>query len=332
MHSPLSFRAVASGLLVMVCVCIAGGCKRKKPSEVEPPTAIVSTVSATSDKASERDEKQELPEIKAPPKPAEVKHVKAIPDPPKELLPADKATEDQIAEIFAEFKVPNIHATDGQGAYDQSLFTKALAKKYAADVPVPYILGKSEKYPLRIATLGTFDIVRNTWNAAEKKSKAPILLTRIGGTSGSAQARKSVKDAQSVAANAVARLELKIDELEKHSAAKGLEPKRWQAHFMYAQALCRSRLAYLNEYDLLLGYVLKDELPAPEAGVVGAGWRLVPVETMKSKKDIKAEAERARELFAALIAEHPNTPWAAQAARDKAVPLGLKWEVIPAPK
>ena len=100
-------------------------------------------------------------------------------------------------------------------------------------------------------------------------------------------------------------------------------------HFpVYAQAQVKARLAFMHEYNQLLGDVRTDRLPARDAEQrAKPACRLVSVGKMKSKqgraRTIAAKA--ARDLFDAVAKDHAGTPWAVAARRAKAEALGLEW-------
>jgi len=56
------------------------------------------------------------------------------------------------------------------------------------------------------------------------------------------------------------------------------------------------------------------------------GWRLAASEKMASSKEIRDKASEAKELLEGLIADHPNTPWAVFAKRERSTTLGLTWQ------
>ena len=66
--------------------------------------------------------------------------------------------------------------------------------------------------------------------------------------------------------------------------------KHWQANYDYARAMLKARLAFMNEYNKLLGDVLTETLPTLEAKQ--DSYRLASSEKMKSKKEIVKLAEK----------------------------------------
>src|SRR5262249_25023019 len=134
-----------------------------------------------------------------------------------------------------------------------------------------------------------------------------------------------IKDEQEFWAVGIAKMELAMIQLQEVAAMRANAPKRWQAHYDYAMAEGKARLAFMNEDKLLLGNIITPTLPSMDAEHGHNGFKRVPAEKMKSKKDVQQLAEEAKELFGKLMTEHKGTPWAMQAKAEKPVPLGLAW-------
>src|SRR5581483_10516887 len=134
--------------------------------------------------------------------------------------------------------------------------------------------------------------------------------------------KKKIKAEQEFFAIGIAKLELQNIALDEIAGMMAAQPKRWQAHYEYARAVLKSRLAYMNEYNKLLGDVLTETLPELDKNLGQNAYKLTSSEKMKSKGEVKKLAEDAQEAYARLITEHKGTPWAIQAKRDKAFSLG----------
>ena len=104
------------------------------------------------------------------------------------------------------------------------------------------------------------------------------------------------------------------------------EPKRWQAHYDFAVASVKARLAYMNEYNKLLGNIVTETLPALDPKLSQDGYLLVASDALKSGKDVKKMAEEAQALFAEIVVKYKGTPWAIQAKQEKSVQIGLAWK------
>ena len=259
----------------------------------------------------------------------------AVPLAPVAAFPPALAPPADMTALARECALPPTRPGDEVFRVDRVPFLAAALKPYAEDVPVD---ADPRRYPLRAKVLAAFDVTWQVWattpdlpvpkirNLVVGKKKPPdVFLTRVAGPI-TAAFKEDVRAYQVFPAVALVKLEAAVVELEAVAALRAKEPKRWQAHYDYALAQCHARTVFLNEYDLALGYVLRDELPDLDAKKGQDGWRLVPAEKMLSKKDVKAMAEAARERFEKVAADHPGTPWAALAAREMAAPPGLKWE------
>jgi hypothetical protein len=256
------------------------------------------------------------------------------------LLPADEpAPQKEVAAIARELALPPI-PPGADFAVDKQTFPAAALKPYAADVPLEDVQkAPPGKYKLRTTVLKTFATVREAWAPPAappppppKGKKGPRPTPPVTGflttlrSPVSETVKTQVREYQVLPAVGIVKLEEVLRELEAVAGLRASEPKRWQAHYDYAVAETHTRLAFLHEYDLSLGQVLKEELPEPDKAKGNDGWRLVPATKMHSKKDVQKLAEQSRELFGKLAADHKDTPWAALAKRELDRPPGLKWE------
>ena len=197
-------------------------------------------------------------------------------------------------------------------------------KDYRADVPLEAVLKDREKYPLRAATLAAFEAVREVW-AGKPGSEGIGNLKAIPAPVTETLKKEILRDLEAYAVGIV-NLEQVDDELQNAAQHRASETKRWQAHYDYARAVVKARLAYLNEYNKLMGDVRTETLPALDKSIGQDSYRLASSEKMKSKKEIQKLAEESQEAFAKIIAEHRGTPWALQAKRDRVFSLGLVWQ------
>jgi hypothetical protein len=141
-------------------------------------------------------------------------------------------------------------------------------------------------------------------------------------------AEKQQKDQVLARERAVARLIGQLTEaleaLEKAGAGRDSESRRWQTNYDYVLAQLQTQLAYLYEYQSMMGQFRKG-LPALDKKLHD-GWRLVPQEKLQGDAAGKKLAGAARKLLEQIVKDHPNTPWAELAKRDQQVPLGLDWQ------
>jgi hypothetical protein len=246
--------------------------------------------------------------------------------------PAGAAWPSQDAvQVLTECGLPPIHP--GQKPIDLTAtpLPAAALKGYESDVPLDEIRKPQnrDKYAFRVTVLEAFDAIRQRWPPGKGQTfrwevRAPVTDAL----------KKAVAKEQDFPAVALTRLDLTLASLQAVEPMRARQPRRWQAHYDYALAQVQCRLAFLNEYDLALGNVRTDVLPDLDAAKGQTGFRLVPAEKMRSRKDVAQLAEEARDRFAKVATDHPNTPWAALAKSAAETPLGLRWEPakLPDPK
>jgi hypothetical protein len=230
----------------------------------------------------------------------------------------------EIAEIAKEFHVPPITPELADAGLSELAFRDEIMKDYKPDVPLSVILADKEKYKFRATTLAAFAKINKIWETGVGSSqirrdfKAPV----------NDVLKKEIKKEQEDWAIGIAELELINSDLDGIAAMKEGEPKRWQAHYEYARAVIKSRLAYMNEYNKLMGDVLTETLPTLDMKLGQDTYKLASSEKMKSKKDIVKIADDAKAAYEKLITDYKGTPWAIQAKRDKSFSLGLTWQPI----
>jgi hypothetical protein len=228
-----------------------------------------------------------------------------------------------VADIVAEFALPGIKTDDGASDLATFPFPEEAVAPYRADVPPAEILkpANAEKYKFRLAVIEAFETMRKAWS---HDAGFGLRAAFIGPNT--APAKKAIAAEQDGLATIIVKLEREITRLEEVAALRGKEPKRWQAHYDYALAQALTRLAFLHEYNLMLAHIRTENLPDLDPAKRQDGYKLVAVDQLTSKGDVRRLARQAKELFTRIIADHKGTPWAVQARRDRDVPLGLKWE------
>jgi hypothetical protein len=105
--------------------------------------------------------------------------------------------------------------------------------------------------------------------------------------------------------------------------------KRWRANYDFVLAKLEARIAYVYEYNYMLGQIRKDNLPTIDPAK-HSGLRLASQEKMQSGSEAKKLAADAKSLLTKLAKQHQGTPWEIMAKRQALTALGLTWQ--PAPK
>jgi hypothetical protein len=256
---------------------------------------------------------------------------------PAQLAKGGLADPKMVRAIFDEIKCPPIKST----AADQAVATEELESvyPYSADVMKAYaadygsvreLLEHPAKYPLRVGVLKAVEVLERHGQGeilvGTTRKHVGILREEFAGPANDAAKKTILKEQHDGPAAMYLELEDSLKALEKLAKAKNQEKsKRWLAHYDYVLALTKARFAYVNEYNLLLGKIRKDELP-PIDPKIHKGWRLAAVEKMASSGEAKDQAEDAHKLLDKLIKDHPGTPWEILAKRDRLTALGLVWQ------
>jgi hypothetical protein len=210
-------------------------------------------------------------------------------------------------------------------------FSAAALKDYAPDgVSVEDVRRSADVYPLRVAVLNAVEVLRRH---GENKVKVGNSIKNIGslreefrGATNDAVKKTVANEQREGPALILAELEDAVKELEKAGESRAKEPsKRWRADYDYVLARMKARYAYVNEYNLMLAKIRKDELP-PIDPKLHNGLRLASVEKLQSGKEVRDYATDAKKLFDKVIAENPGTPWEILARRDRLTALGLTWQ------
>jgi hypothetical protein len=197
-------------------------------------------------------------------------------------------------------------------------FRATALKGYESDYSdLKELLSKPNEYPVRVAVIRAVEALSRSKLALREEFKGPS----------SDDVKKDLTDTQkSGPAKMLLDLSDALSELERVTPERDKEKsRRWQAHYDYVTANVKARLAYVNEYDLMLAKIKKDELP-PLDPKLHNGYRLGSQEKLQSPKEIKDLASESRKLLNKIIKEHPGTPWELLAKRERFSALGLAWQ------
>lgn len=115
-----------------------------------------------------------------------------------------------------------------------------------------------------------------------------------------------------------------LDDLKKSEEMKDAESKRWQANYDFIRARLEAQIAYLYEYQSMLGQMRK-ELPARDAKLHG-GWKLAATAKLQGDSAGKKLAKESTKTMEALVKNTAGSPWEVLAKREKFTTLGLEWQ------
>jgi hypothetical protein len=229
----------------------------------------------------------------------------------------------EVTAVVSEFNLPPITATQDGFDIRGLVFRDEVMKEYRSDVTLDQVMRDKATFRFQAKTFEAIDKVRLLWQSGGagapslREQMTPQIDDRL---------KREIKNEQDFWALGGAELEVLNGDLDALAPMRDGQPKRWQAHYDYARAVVKARLAYMNEYNKLLGDVLTETFPERDPKRNEDGWRRVPSEKMKSRKEIQQLAEEAREIYARIITEHKGTPWAVQAKRERPTPLGMAWQ------
>jgi len=176
-----------------------------------------------------------------------------------------------------------------------------------------------EKYPLRKAVLAAAGSLRAV------KDRFAMRETLFETTN--AQFKNTIKTEQAAPGKAELILKDALAELKEAGKKRSEEKsKRWQAHYDYVLACLLARLVYVTEYNFALAQIRTESLPEKTDGATG--FRLGATKTVNVKENFARDwAKEMRKTWDKLINEHPQTPWAVIAQRERLTALGLEWRL-----
>jgi len=238
-------------------------------------------------------------------------------------LPERKST---LAEgILAELNLvprPGPFAFKADPALDWPKFSEKNLEVYQPDYASVEALKKAlakepGRFPARVAVFAAIDALR----ASEKYLLRELF---VPSPVGPPEKAKLLDDQKRLGAG-IFELETALEALKKAGEQVAREPsKRWQAHYLHVRAALQGRIVACYEVMHLFALVRRDALPPLGPG--DTGWRLAPGERIlivESKvKDLHKDTLR---LWNTILEQHPGTPWAFLAQRERLSRPGLEW-------
>ncbi|MCA9080525.1 MAG: VWA domain-containing protein [Planctomycetaceae bacterium] len=132
------------------------------------------------------------------------------------------------------------------------------------------------------------------------------------------EAQKPAADVERAVNRMLGRLQLGVEGRES------LTEPRWQAAFDLALGRLLAMKVRYYGYNKMLANMRVSTKPFEKES--SNMWRLRPSEEILSGPDVRKASEMTLEYLNRVIDEHPGTPWAAMAMREKSTPLGWAWE------
>jgi hypothetical protein len=190
-------------------------------------------------------------------------------------------------------------------------FDARTMKSYEAD---------DKKTPLR-------DAIRRATRLSAKHSAT--FREEFRGKEDDAAIKKQIFKQQMPVAKAKAEMQDALDDLNALEKDLSKEKsKRWKVNYEFVRAHLQQRMAYMYEYDYVLGLIRREALPKRDPARFG-GWRLAAQVKIQSGSKAKDPADEARKAFLKMAKKYKGTPWEILAKREAVTNLGLRWEVTP---
>jgi hypothetical protein len=244
---------------------------------------------------------------------------------PEKAFEKGVVSQNEIRDLLREIEIPSIKVEKDRDIgfqFERLLpFSGDVMDKFKLDKSIEEIQKDADKYPLRMAVINAVEKMRDLRSSEAGEKNLPDHFDKAQDTD---SAKAGLKKLQESPARVMAVLRDVLEELEKAGEdRKDEKSKRWQAHFDYILAQVKFRMAYMNEFSLMVGKIRKGELPELAEGQTG--WKLSATDTMSSGAEFKEMKDDGKKLLRKIIKDYPGTPWEVLAKRDREISLGLKW-------
>lgn len=251
---------------------------------------------------------------------------------PRDVFGGEMASAEEVRRIVDFFALPPIKEArkdSPEVRFDEILpFRAERLSDYRAGMTADQVRREAERYPFRAAIVDAIEELRKLDSG---EGALPATLTEADRSDA---AKAAFARMQRGPARVMHVLEELAAKLERVAAERENEKSKfWRATFDYLQAQIRARHIYVNEYTSAFGIVRRDRLPAIDPAKGHVGWRLASRETLSTNDNaIKEMRKELRKIYDGIIRDHPDTPWAVLAKRERNIALGLRWEPFARPK
>jgi hypothetical protein len=249
---------------------------------------------------------------------------------PKPLTP-DKR--DRLAKLLADVAAPAVKPSAQETRVDFSLLPWFDEEKLA-----PYLVDSADETDLQKTVRKTQSLLyavagspvpprlADAVKEVRKTLKGNLTILRDGyrAPRNESQFKNQVMNDERDVARIMAKLTEAHEELQAAGEQRAAETKRWKANYDFMLARLEAEIAYLFEYQSMLGQMRK-ELPPRDAELHG-GWKLAATTSLTGDSQGKKMASSSRKRLDRIIQENPGTPWEVLARREKLTALGLEWK------
>ena len=135
---------------------------------------------------------------------------------------------------------------------------------------------------------------------------------------------RRLTEAQKAAAALQPKVDVLYDILREGEAERAqLAEPRWRAGYDLAMGRTLAAKVRTDGYNAMLALLKRGRSFSKSGSTM---WVLVPAPTLEADSRLENLAARARSYLERVVAEHPDTPWAASAARELEMPIGWQWD------
>jgi hypothetical protein len=252
-------------------------------------------------------------------------------------LPENKGNEKLVKAVLDQIGTPGVKPSQGSEElnyealppFDAAVLAKYDDDKGADDSPVRKAIRNARALLWAVSTSGAPRSL-GAAEVAEARAKLKFNLTvlaegfRAPAAAAEAAFKGQVEGNERQVARIMGRLMEALEEMKAAGETKDAEPKRWQVNYDFMLARLQAQIAFLFEYQSMLGQMRK-ELPPRDPNLHG-GWRLAATTTLQGDSTGKKLFKDSRKILEKLIKDHAGTPWEVLAKREKLTALGLEWK------
>lgn len=262
----------------------------------------------------------------------------AVPPPPAPTLadappPLPQKMLVELRKLFADAVTPPIKPSTHETGINFSLLPHFDEKKIESyltesgkETDLQKTVRKTQALLFAVSGYTPPDHLTKLVREEQKTLRANLTILRDGYRApGNENAFKNqIRNDEQEVARIMRRLEMAREDMQNVADQREAEPKRWQASYDFMLARLEAEIAYLYEYQSMLGQMRK-ELPPRDRELYG-GWKLAATTSLSGDSAGKKLAAASRKALEKLAKEHAGTPWEVLAKRAKLTALGLEWK------
>ena len=261
----------------------------------------------------------------------------AEPMPPKltitGLKPINKDGISLVKSVLEEIGTPPVKASE----IDNSIrleylppISDQIIKEYAkVDAPETELQKNVKKARIELWAISNLPApadIKNEVDAKRKSAKVNLNVLKDGyrAPANEIAFKVVIENDEKDIARMFVNLQDALDDLKKSEEMKEAESKRWQANYDFIRARLEAQIAYLYEYQSMLGQMRK-ELPPMDPKIHG-GWKLAATAKLQGDSAGKKLAKESTKTMESLVKNTAGSPWEVLAKREKFTTLGLEWQ------